>query len=109
MPPYIQKSTDIKQDRMNIPDITSPSCPCEECIGSVEHYLFSCPLYSYQRKIMITTILNSYKNADMPLNKKLIDVPILLGPNENLPKTVRETIKSTVFDYILKTSSNIMI
>ena len=53
---------------------------------------------------MITTILNSYKNADMPLDKKLIDVPILLGPDENLPKTVRETIKSTVFDYILKTS-----
>ena len=58
---------------------------------------------------MITTILNSYKNADMPLNKKLIDVPILLGPDENLPKTVRETIKSSVFDDILKTSSNIMI
>ena len=37
------------------------------------------------------------------------NVPILLGPNENLPKTVRDTIQSAVFDYIIKTSSNIMI
>ena len=69
----------------------------------------TCPLHNNQRKIMITTILNSYKDNDNPQNTRLIDVPVLLGPNEELPNTVREDIKSSVFDCILNTSSTIMI
>ena len=95
--------------RTHIPDTTSPSCPCEEDIGTVEHCLLSCPLYNNQSKIMITTILSSYKDSDIPLNTRLVDVPILLRPNGDLPKTVRDAIKSLVFDYILNKSSNITI
>ena len=92
---------------MHILDTIS-HCPSEEDIDSVENYLLSCPLYNNQRKIMITTILNSYKDSDIPQNTRLIDIPILLGPNKELPKTVREAIKSSVFNYILNTSSTIM-
>ena len=65
--------------------------------------------YNNQMKIMIITILNSHKDPDIPQNTRLIDNPVLLGPNEELPKTVRKAIKSSVFDHILNKSSTIMI
>ena len=95
--------------RMNMPDANSPACSCGNDSGTVEHFLLFCPQFNKQRKLMVSTIFELYNKADIPPADRSIDLPTLLGPNNELPKPVREAIRDAVFNFIYLTSSDISI
>ena len=92
---------------MNMPDADSPACSCGN--ETVEHFLLFCPQFNKQRKLMISTIFELYNKADIPPADRSIDLSTLLGPNNELPKPVREAIRDAVFNFIYLTSSDISI
>ena len=95
--------------RMSMPNTNSPACSCGEDSGTVKHFLLFCPKFSKQRKTMINSIFESYNEADIPPADRCIDIPSILGPNEELPKSIRLNIRTAVYDFIYSTSSDIMI
>ena len=95
--------------RMSMPDTNSPACSCGEDSGTVEHFLLFCPKFSKQRKTMINSIIKSYNEADIPPADRCTDIPLILGLNEQLPKSIRINIRTAVYDFIYSTSSDIMI
>ena len=77
-----------------MPDADSPACSCGNDSGTVEHFLLFC------LQLMISTIFELYNKADIPPADRSIDLPTLLGPNNELPKPVREAIRDAVFNFI---------
>ena len=94
---------------MNMPDANSPACSSGDDSGTVEHFLLFCPQFNKQRNLMISTIFELYNKADIPPVDRSIDLPTLLGPNNDLPKPVREAVRDAVFNFIYLTSSDISI
>ena len=58
---------------------------------------------------MINTVMAIYKEAVIPPESKLIDIPTLPGDHGHLPKSIRLEIKEAVFEFLNLTSSDIMI
>ena len=94
---------------MNMPDADSPACSCGNDSGTVEHFLRFCPQYNKQRKLMTSTIFELYNKADIPPADRSINIPTLLGLNNELLKSVRQAIRDAVFNFICLTSSDILI
>ena len=94
---------------MYMPVADSPACFCGNDTETGEHFLLFCPQYNKQRKLMIGTIFESYNKADIPPADRSINIPTLLGPDNELPKPVRQAIRDAVFNFIYLTSSDILI
>ena len=98
-----------KDHRWRMNDADFPACSCGNDSGTVEHFLLFCPQFNKQRKLMTSNIFELYNKADIPPADRSIDLPTLLGPNNELPKPVREAIRDAVFNFIYLTSSDISI
>ena len=86
---------------------TSPNCRCGLSRETVEHFLIDCPLHTSPRASLCDCIELTFMKYNVPFNKRLINMQVLIGEAEYLPTAVKTKVRTLVVKFILATQADI--